>query len=190
MVSNNIPYSIKIFLLTLVYYLSGKLSFMISQDNQIVTIVIFAAEGFALASVLLFGRGMWVGIFIGQFILAYSSGLSFVPSMAISAINSVEAILAVTLFYKYGFHKNLNRMRDVYGLLLLIIFVLQVFSSLLGNLVLYSSSVITWEVLPSSLFSWWFGNAMGQILFTPTLLLLVSVSLPLNHTSLDGIIHL
>ena len=174
MVRNNIPYWIKIFLLALVYYLSGKLSFMISQDNQIVTIVIFAAEGFALAAVLLFGRGMWAGIFIGQFILAYSSGLSFVPSVAISAINSAEAVLAVTLFYKYGLHQNLSRLKDVYGLLLLIIFVLQVFSSALGNLVLYSSSIITWEVLPSSLFSWWFGNAMGQILFTPVLLLLAA----------------
>ena len=174
MLKINMPYSIKIFLLAFVYYLSGKLSFMISQDNQIVTIVIFAAEGFALAAVLLFGRSMWPGIFIGQFLLAFSSGLSFFPSLAISVINSLEAVLAVTLFYKYGLHKNLNKMRDVYGLFLLIILALQVFSSLLGNLVLLSSSVISWEVLPSSLFSWWFGNAMGQILFTPTILLVVA----------------
>jgi len=172
--TNNIHYSIKILLLALVYYISGKLSFMISQDNQIVTIVIFAAEGFALAAVLLFGRGMWPGIFIGQFVLAFTSGLSLFPAVAISAINSAEAVLAVTLFYKYGLHKNLSRMRDIYGLFLLIIVVLQTFSSTLGNLVLLSSSVITWEVFYSSLFSWWFGNSMGQILFTPTILLMVA----------------
>ncbi len=172
--TNNIHYSIKILLLALVYYISGKLSFMISQDNQIVTIVIFAAEGFALAAVLLFGRGMWPGIFIGQFVLAFTFGLSLFPAVAISAINSAEAVLAVTLFYKYGLHKNLSRMRDIYGLFLLIIVVLQTFSSTLGNLVLLSSSVITWEVFYSSLFSWWFGNSMGQILFTPTILLMVA----------------
>jgi diguanylate cyclase (GGDEF)-like protein len=152
--------------MALLYIVAGKLSFLISQDNMIVSIVIFASEGFALAGVIIFGRNMWIGIFLGQFILAITSGLDLIPSIGISAINSLEAILGYTLFHYFKLNKSLTTLRDVLGLLVLIVFILQPFSALLGNLVLLKTSVIQLHEYSLSLFSWWFGNTMGQILFT------------------------
>ena len=166
-----INYLSKIIILALVYYVAGKLSFMMSHSNNIVTIVIFAAEGFALAAVILFGKSIWPGIFLGQLLLALSSGLALSPSFLISVINSMEAVLGAILFQRYLLDKELTHIKDIYGLFLLIVFVLQVFSSVLGNFVLLGSSIITWEEYPLSLFSWWFGNAIGQTLFTPALLI-------------------
>jgi signal transduction histidine kinase len=50
-------------------------------------------------------------------------------------------------------------------------FVLQPFSAFFGNLVLLSSSIINSSEFFQSLFSWWFGNVMGQFLVTPLVLL-------------------
>jgi len=159
-------YYVKIIIMALLYIGAGKLSFLISQDNMIISIVIFASEGFALAGVIIFGKRLWVGIFIGQFVLAISSDLDLYPSLAISAINSMEAILGFILFHHFKLNKSLSTLRDVLGLLILIVFILQPFSAILGTLVLLQTSIINLDDYSLSLFSWWFGNTMGQILFT------------------------
>ena len=166
-----INYILQIALLSILYFIAGEISFSISKENSIVTIVIFMAEGFALTAVILFGKKMWVGIFIGQLFLALHS-MSIMPSITIALVNSAEAILGVTLFNYFKLDKSLKSIRDILGLIMLIVFILQPFSSLLGN-----SMLSLFEVAPNafskmSLFSWWFGNIMGQILLVPTLLFL------------------
>jgi signal transduction histidine kinase len=165
------PYISKVTLLTLLYYLSGEISFSISSENSIVTIVIFASEGFALASVLLFGKRMWLGIFIGQLLLAYGS-MPFLAGVSIALINSLEAILAVMLFDYFKLNRNLSTTRDVFGLIYLIVFVLQPLSALFGNSILMAFSMMDLSDFGKNFFSWWFGNMMGQILLVPTFLLL------------------
>jgi len=147
------------------------ISFTISHENSIVTIVIFAAEGFALASVLLFGKRMWLGIFIGQFLLSYSS-LPLFATISIASINAIEAIIAVTIFDYFKLNRKLETTKDIFGLIALIIIVLQPFSASLGNLVLMLFSIVDSSEFGKSFFSWWFGNIMGQVLLTPTILLL------------------
>jgi len=165
-------YFIRVTLLALLYFISGSISFSIAQNESIITIVIFAAEGFALASVLLFGRSLWPGIFIGQLALALSTGLALLPSLLIAATNSAEAIMAVVLFYRLGLHKTLASLRDVIGLILLITLVLQPFSTLFGTLALFVSGAFPEQEYLQVAFTWWFGNTMGQLLITPLLLLL------------------
>jgi len=170
-------FTIKDFLITafvaISYFLAGKLSFSLLSVHDIVTIVIFASEGIALASALFFGKKVWVGIFLGQLILAQSTGLALLPSLEISAINAVEIVIGVILFDKYKLNRNLISLKDVLGLLFIITVILQPFSSLFGNTVLLMHHIITNQDYVSSLFSWWFGNIMGQLLFTPSLLLLL-----------------
>lgn len=165
-------YFIRVLLLALLYFISGNISLSIAQNESIITIIIFVAEGFALAAVLLYGRSLWPGIFIGQLFLALSTGLALLPSLLISATNSLEAIIAVILFYRLGLHKTLASFRDVVGLILLIILVLQPFSAIFGTLSLCLTDVIPCSEYLQAAFSWWFGNTMGQLLVTPLLLLL------------------
>ena len=160
-------YWLLVFVIALLYFVSAKLSFSISKEHDIVTIVIFAAEGIALGSVLYFGKKIWPGIFLGQLAVALSNGLGLMPSLGISAGNSIEAVMAVYLFSTYGIDTRLRRLKDVIGFTLIVVFVLQPFSALVGNLFLLAGGVIDGDQFPKSLFSWWFGNVMGQILFAP-----------------------
>lgn len=161
-----------VFFVALAYFVFGKLSFIFALQNAIVTIAIFAAEGIALAAALLFGRKVLVGIFIGQLALALSEELGVFVAGGIAFVNALEALMAIKIQERMKLDLSFASMTSVLSVFTLIAFILQPFSSVFGNLFLYLGGIVTFEELPSSLFSWWFGNVMGQILITPALILL------------------
>jgi len=162
---------INILAIALIYFIFGKISFSIEQHYNVVTIVIFAAEGFALAAAIIYKTNILPGIFLGQFLLGFGS-MGLLPTIGIATINTIEAYIAITLFYGFNLDKTLSKTKDIFGLIILIVLVLQPFSATLGSLTLFIFKIITADEYFNSLFSWWFGNGMGQILFTPMLLLL------------------
>lgn len=160
-------------LTAIAYFASGQLSFSASVSNQIVTPVFFAAEGFALAAVLLFGPWMAIGVFVGQLVLALSNNLAVTPALLISAINSSEALLGYYLFKAFKLDVRLQSAKDLGGLLALIFLVLQPFSATLGNLVLMEYGIVSgWASFWESWKSWWVGNCMGQAHIAPASLAL------------------
>jgi signal transduction histidine kinase len=169
---NILSYITITFSIAFIYFLAGNLSLAISPDNNIVTIVVFSAEGIALASAILYGKRVWIAILIGQFFLAYYNGMEWQPSLGIAIVNSVEAILAVIFFRKLKLNKNLSTFRDVFWLILIILCVLQPFSALLGNFVLLTFNIIEPSDYLNSSFFWFIGNIMGQLLIAPMLLLM------------------
>ena len=124
------------------FFFFGHLSFLVQVGNVLVTPVLFASEGIALAFALRYGPGVWPGVFAGQLALALSRGLPLLPALGISAGNSFEAVLAVVLFRALGLNVNLHRARDLSGLLALVFLVLQPFSAIVGNAILWSAGFI------------------------------------------------
>jgi signal transduction histidine kinase len=165
-------YFTKISLVAITYFLAGNLSLAISPDNNIVTIVVFSAEGIALASAILYGKRIWLGVLIGQFFLAYLHDMAWLPSLGIAIVNALEAILAVVLFKKFKLNKHLSTFYDIFWLIIIIGFFLQPFSALLGNIVLVSFHVIEKSEYLNFTFFWFVGNSMGQLLIAPMLLLM------------------
>lgn len=158
-------------ILALLYFSTGQISLKLLSSNDIISVGIFAPEGIALAFALYFGRRILFGIFLGQFLLAYNNGITMISSIEISTINSIEALIGIVLFNNLKLNKNLESDKDIITLIFLIIFVLQPFSSIISNITLLMHSHIENTIFLNSIFSWWFGNSMGQLLFTPFLLL-------------------
>ncbi len=156
----------------LLYFVFGRLSLSLPIHNAIVTISIFFSEGISLAAVLIYGMKVWPGVFAGQLALALSFGMSPGTSFAIAAVNGAEAVLAFRIFRFLKFDPRLNRLHHLFTLFWVVVLVLQPFSALLGNLALLAGSVIEPHDYFKSVFSWWFGNVMGQLLLTPLLLIL------------------
>jgi len=172
-ITNNIMKNILLTVsIAFLYFGTGKLSLDLLLGHNIVNLGVFAPEGLALAFALYFGRRVWFGIFTGQFLLAYYNHINIFSSLEISAINATEAMIAIVLFHWFKLNKELKTFRDIIILALIIIFVLQVFSSFFSNLSLLFHGEIAQDKFLHSFFSWWFGNVMGQLLFTPFLLLL------------------
>ncbi|WP_456480168.1 ATP-binding protein [Nautilia sp.] len=161
-----------IILLAFLYYVTGELSFKLFFGIKIINIGLFIPEGIALAFALYFGKKVLPGIFLGQFLLAFNNGIDLAPSVFIGIINTLEAYMGITLFKKFNLSVKLSAFRDITGLFILIFFVLQPFSAVVSNTVLsfyYKTGLNEFLI---KVFSWWFGNIMGQMLFTPFLLLL------------------
>ena len=165
----------------ILYFLTGKLDFALFQQDMIVTLTVFIPEGIALAAVLIYGYRVLPGIFLGQLLLAIFSNLSFFPAFSISLINTFEAAIALKLFSYFKLDKMLVRFRDLIGLFLLILLVLQPFSALLGNSVLFLFNAAKESSFLSNLFYWWFGNVMGQLLVTPMLLIIYFSSKKIHY---------
>lgn len=163
---------ILVIILALLYYFAAEMRSQLITYAQIVSTIVFPSEGIALAFALYFGKRVWPGIFIGQFFVAYFNGLDIPTSLAISSINATESVIAVILFNRFKLNNTLESFRDIIGLSLLILLILQPFSAISSNLILLTSHHITSEQFFDSSFSWWFGNIMGQFLFTPLLLAL------------------
>lgn len=163
-------YLAQILVLALFYFAAGQASFTIAVSSGIVAPVVFAAEGFALAATILLGPRVWPGVFLGQFVLAASNGLAWELSLAIATSNSLEAALGVYLFRYFKLHPALDRMRDLTGLLALIILILQPFSATFGNFILWTGNIVQTAELANSWFFWWLSNVLGQILVVPMLL--------------------
>jgi len=159
-----------VLILALLYFVTGKLSLDLLLGHNIVNLGVFAPEGIALAFALYFGRKVWPGIFMGQLLLALVNGIALLPALEISAINATEALIAIALFERFHLDRAVKSFRDMIGLVMLIVFVLQPFSSLFSNFALLLHGQIESSQFGHSLFSWWFGNVMGQLLFAPFLL--------------------
>ena len=160
-------------ILAFLYFFAGKFSLLFLHGTSIVNIGVFISEGIALGFTLYFGKKVVAGIFIGQFFLAYSNDISIIYSLGIALINSLEALLGFYLFNTLKLNINLQTFKDIFGLSAIILFI-QLISASLANILLLMDGIITHDGYLLSSFSWWFGNIMGQLLFTPYLLLFFS----------------
>ncbi|WP_456322831.1 ATP-binding protein [Hydrogenimonas sp.] len=158
-------------ILALLYFVSGKLSIEMQGNVNFSNIGLFAAEGFALAFALYFGRWVWPGIFVGQLLLALSNGFGLFPSLMVSTANSLEALLAIYIFSHLDFNTGFTRLKDLWIFLFVVAGILQPFSALAGNLSLWIYGMLPAESILQSTLAWWFGNSMGQFIVTPFLLI-------------------
>lgn len=164
--------SLKILGVGVLYFLLGKFAFAISVSNGIVTNAPFFAEGVGLAATILLGYFSAIGIFVGQFVLAVTSGVDLFSSIVIASINSLLAILGCFLFFRFRFSENITSFKNILLLSILILLLLQPLSALLGNFTLFRFGRIDRDIFWISSITWWLGNSIGQLIFVPLMLFL------------------
>ena len=165
-------------ILAFLYFVTGKLTLSTLNSHTIITAGMFPPEGIALAFVIYFGRKVWPGIFVGQFLLAVSGEIGFLPALMISTVNTLEALLGLWLFRRLRLDPALKSVKDILGFSTMVLLVLQPFSSILGNLILWVFGSVSGSSLPLSIFWWWFGNSTAQLLLTPFILQLFLLPKP------------
>jgi diguanylate cyclase (GGDEF)-like protein len=163
-----------ILLMAFAYNATGIISASWLSQDAIAVISAFIPEGIALAGVLIFGTRIIPGIFIGQLLLAQFEWSNSFASFGIALTNSLEAYIAYKLFYRFNLHRDLKTLRDSIGLFIIIVFIAQPFATIINNLILNYTHIISSDEFIRNSISWWFGNIMGQILFTPMILLIHS----------------
>jgi PAS domain S-box-containing protein len=164
-------YAVQIVGFALLYVAAGLASLSLASPEQATSRNIFAAEGVALAVVLLLGVRLWPGVFLGQIILAFIHGMTWEVGLGLAVVSSLEVVIAAKLFGWLNIHPSLHRMRDVAKLHLLIVLVLQPFSTMFCTGILWLNNPHRAPGEYGGIWaSWWLANVLGQLLLAPMLL--------------------
>ncbi len=156
------------------YFLAGRLGLLrrLEVDGAVVT-PIWPPTGVAVAALLLHGLRMWPGIAIGALVVVCSIDPPQPDVIGTVAGNTAAPVCACLLLRAVGFRTDLGRLRD--GLAL-------VFLGALGAMLISSTAGTGLLVLTGKLeaggfwavwLAWWVGDAMGVLIVTPALLLVV-----------------
>jgi PAS domain S-box-containing protein len=158
-----------------VYLGAAKLGLALSVAHGVITPV-WAPTGIALASMILFGRRVWPAILVAALIANATSGASIPVALAISVGNTLEAVVGSALLARARFRPALDRVRDVLALILLAAVASTAVSATIGVTALWIAGDLSGSY-GFSWFLWWTGDALGDLVVAPFLLVLCTAPL-------------
>jgi PAS domain S-box-containing protein len=129
------------------------------------------AAGIAQVVLLLFGRQLWPGIAIGGFLFSMSVPSANIVAAFISASGrTLQAWTGTYLLQRINFSSELDRLKDVLGIVGLAAFGSTLINSTIGSIIQYLTGLSSWNNLSTIWATWWVGDAMGILLVAPLLL--------------------
>ncbi len=158
-----------------VYVGAAKVGLELAVARGVITPV-WAPAGIAVAVLVLFGRGYWPAIALGAFIANATSGASIPMALVIAFGNTLEAVVARELLVRARFRPTLERVRDVFALILLGAVASTMIAATNGVTALW----VTDDLPGSYAYSWalwWIGDAMGVLIVAPLVLVIATVPL-------------
>ncbi len=142
---------------------------------------IWPAAGLALAAALVCGRSIFFGLFIGVLstqiysFLDFSTPESTLPSL-ITGILSTLGSCAQAFFGAYLIHRYIGKQDELFEEKKIILFFLLgafiacVIAPTVGISTIYLLGIISFEAIPFGWVTWWIGDIIGIIIFTPIIL--------------------
>lgn len=157
--------------LSLAYFITAKVGLSITVVGVTVTLF-WPPSGISLAALLLFGRYLWPGVFVGAFFANLGAGLPLTTEIGIALGNTAAALLGATLLSrKAGFNHHLESVKDVLRLLIFGALISTVLSAANGAFWLeLLDEKIEWQEYSQIFVYWWMGDALGVVLFAPAVI--------------------
>jgi signal transduction histidine kinase len=156
--------------LAVAYFVTARLGLALDAVRGFATLV-WPPTGIALAALLLFGHRAWPGVALGAFAANLSIGASPLLALGIACGNTLEALVGASLLRRIpGFRPQLDRLRDVAGLIVLAAGLSTVVSASVGVLCLHLSGKVTWAQAPLTWRAWWLGDLVGDLIVAPLVL--------------------
>jgi PAS domain S-box-containing protein len=152
------------------YIGAAKLGLELSVAHGVITPV-WPPTGIALAALIILGPRFWPAVALGAFVSNATSGVSIEVAAVISIGNTLEALAGVYLLRRVGFRPSLERGRDVLALAVLAAFVSTTLAATNGVTTLAIAGSAAASPYGSAWVLWWLGDAMGDLLVAPLLLI-------------------
>jgi len=160
----------EIAIVAILYVLAARAGLSLDAVSGFASLV-WAPTGIALAAVLLAGRRVWPGIFIGALVANVITGAPLLAAFGIAIGNTLEAVIgAFALRRVPGFQLRLDSTRDVFALIGLGALLSTMVSATIGVSSLYFAGLATTQNLGETWTTWWVGDAIGALLVTPLIL--------------------
>ena len=160
-------------LVAALYVAAAKLGFTMAFPAPQVTVV-WPPTGIALAALLLLGRRIWPGIALGAFLANVTADETLATACGVTVGNTLEALVGAWALERAGFHPALDRLRDVLALVVRAAVGSTVVSATIGVTSLCLGAAQPWAAFASLWWVWWVGDAIGDLVMAPLLLVLAT----------------
>ena len=155
-----------ILLLAGAYFVAGKAGHALAMPDGVASPV-WPPSGITLAALILGGRRLWPGIWLGAFCIETALGLSVTLSAAIAMGATGQTLAGLALLHHLGARENfLERSLDVFKFAAIAALCCLI-SSTVGTVSLCAGGIETWPNFLSVWFTWWLGDTAGILLVTP-----------------------
>lgn len=158
-------------LLAAVYFVAGKLGLTMAFVHPSATAV-WPPAGIALAVLLIVGYEVWPGILLGAFLVNLTTAGSVATSMGIATGNTLEALIGAYLVTKLAGGRNaFNREQDTFKFAILAGMLSTTVAATFGVTSLCLGGFAKWTSYGTVWSTWWLGDAAGDVLVAPLLIL-------------------
>src|SRR5437867_4438731 len=157
-------------ILAVIYFIAGKLGLMLASLHASASPV-WPPAGIALAALLLLGYRAWPAIFIGAFLVNVTTAGNVATAFAIATGNTLEALVGAWLVNRYAGGTNVfDRLQGVFKFALAA-GISTIISPAFGVTSLGVAGFADWANYGAIWLTWWLGDATGDLVFTPLVLL-------------------
>jgi TolB-like protein/integral membrane sensor domain MASE1/class 3 adenylate cyclase/Tfp pilus assembly protein PilF len=157
-------------ILAVIYFIAGKLGLMLASLHASASPV-WPPAGIALAALLLLGYRAWPAIFIGAFLVNVTTAGNAATSFAIATGNTLEAVVGAWLVNRFaGGTYVFDRPQGVFKFALAA-GISTLISPAFGVTSLGVAGFADWANYGAIWLTWWLGDATGDLVFTPIVLL-------------------
>ncbi|MGH7597001.1 MAG: MASE1 domain-containing protein [bacterium] len=158
-------------ILAAVYFIAGKLGLRLAFVHPSASAV-WPPTGITLAAFLLLGYRVWPGIFLGAFLVNVTTAGSVATSIAIASGNTLEGLVGAYLVNRFANGRNaFERPLNIFKFAVFAGIVSTAVSATIGVTTLCLGSFANWGNYVSILLTWWLGDAMGDLIVAPLLIL-------------------
>jgi two-component system, NarL family, sensor histidine kinase FusK len=153
------------------YFLAAKLGLALAVVHPSASAV-WPPAGIALAAFLLYGNRVWPAIAIGAFAANATTAGSLATSAGIAVGNTLEAFVGAWLITRFADGRNvLQSAAGVFKFVVLGALLSTVVSATIGLTSLSLAGFASWSAFREIWTTWWLGDAVGDIVTAPLVLL-------------------
>jgi PAS domain S-box-containing protein len=154
-------------LLGAVYVATAALGLSLDAVSGIATVV-WPPTGIALAALTLYGPRLWPGIALGALLINLWAGAPVLSAGGIALGNTLEALLGAWLLRRVvRFRPDLDRLRDVLGLVVLAAGLTPLVSATIGVTSASWGGLLQTKSYGQVWWTWWLGDAIGALIVAP-----------------------
>jgi PAS domain S-box-containing protein len=152
------------------YFVAAKLSLSMGAVGGVAAPV-WPPTGLSLAALLIFGSRLWPGVAAGAFLANWSADVPVLAAVGMGCGNTLEALIGSHLLRRGDFRLSLERLRDVLSLIVLAAGSSTLVSATIGVTSAWLGGVIASADYGTAWWTWWVGDAMGDLVVAPALLI-------------------
>lgn len=160
--------------LAAIYFAAGKLGLRLAFFHPSATPV-WAPTGIALSAFLILGPRAWPGIFAGAFLVNLTTAGTVLTSLGIAVGNTLEGVVGAYLVTRWaGGRGAFDSARSLTRFAVLAAAVSTTVSATIGVITLAVAGFARWADFGSIWATWWLGDAAGDLIVAPLLLLWIA----------------